>query len=264
MSPLKRKATEELVSSPSPKRLLAAQSIHEELEEQQDLLRRIQECVEYTQSQAAKGETALQTTRFAVSTSPPRPALELLRRYGKLVLTLDKHEVREIGCPRPDWVTQGIVPGGVHDPQWWLNKTLAEVKAGPYAKESDVKRAAAHLKGLETKRGKKKAPTAREKEIEGKLRRGLQWQEDEEEEWEEAESETTSLSQHNLDAGHQEESSLDEDDMPIKRGVRPSVAKALKAQRLMKELAEVDSEDDLPRKRGMREMVGTKRRASSF
>ena len=40
-----------------------------------------------------------------------------------------------------------------------------------------VKRAAAHLKGQQTKRDKKKGPTAREKEIEWKLREGLMRQE---------------------------------------------------------------------------------------
>jgi hypothetical protein len=55
--------------------------------------------------------------------------------------------------------------------------SAAEVKAGPHADEAGVKRAAAHLKGLQTKKGRKKSPTAREKEIDWKLMEGLRRQE---------------------------------------------------------------------------------------
>jgi hypothetical protein len=72
-------------------------------------------------------------------------------------------------------VKQGILPG-LHDPQWWVGKTAAETKAGPHADEYDVKRAAAHLKGLQTKKNKKKVLTVREKEIEWKLKEGMRRQ----------------------------------------------------------------------------------------
>jgi hypothetical protein len=59
-------------------------------------------------------------------------------------------------------VAQGILPG-VHDPQWWVGKSAAEVKAGAHADETVMKRAAAHFKGLQMKRDKKKGPTTRKK-----------------------------------------------------------------------------------------------------
>jgi hypothetical protein len=56
-------------------------------------------------------------------------------------------EEYEFAVPRLDWVKEGIFPG-LHDPQWWLGLSAAEVKAGLHADEAGVKRAAAHLKGL--------------------------------------------------------------------------------------------------------------------
>ena len=77
--------------------------------------------------------------------------------------------------PRPDWIKEGHFPG-IHDPQWWIGKTAAETKAGPLADEYDVRRAAATLKGMQTKKGRKKEMTSREEEMEWKLKEGLRRQ----------------------------------------------------------------------------------------
>ncbi|CAO2655318.1 Nn.00g103820.m01.CDS01 [Neocucurbitaria sp. VM-36] len=140
------------------------------------LLSRIQASIDYVREQQSKGEAIKQSTRFELTTTSQSRASNLLRRFAAQICASATHEVYELGVPRPDWVTAGILPG-LHDPQWWLDKTTAEVKAGPWAEEHDVKRAAANLKGLQTRKNKKKGPTAREKEIEWKLKEGIRRQE---------------------------------------------------------------------------------------
>jgi len=72
--------------------------------------------------------------------------------------------------PRPDWVKEGHFPG-IHDPQWWIGRTAAEIKAGPLADEYDVRSAAATMK--ERKRDR----TSRKEEMDWKLQEGLRRQE---------------------------------------------------------------------------------------
>ncbi|KAG9191349.1 hypothetical protein G6011_09437 [Alternaria panax] len=117
------------------------------------LLRRIQSGITYTTSQHGLNLPTAQTTRFHISTTKPSSlaALNLLRAHSTLISSSPSFETHELGVHRPDWVGQGILPG-VHDAQWWVGRSAAEVKAGPWAYEGDVRRAEAVLKGLETKR----------------------------------------------------------------------------------------------------------------
>jgi len=62
--------------------------------------------------------------------------------------------VYELGVPVPYLVKEGAGVLLLHSPQWWLGKTAVEVKAGPHGKEHNIKRAAAHMKGVETKKMK--------------------------------------------------------------------------------------------------------------
>ncbi|CAE7020644.1 hypothetical protein CFE70_002897 [Pyrenophora teres f. teres 0-1] len=108
-----------------------------------ELLCRIHSGIRYVAAQHRRDEAIEQTTRFEIDLSKAsfQPALDLLRRHAILIFPSSRFEVFELGMPRPDWVKEGGVPG-VHDPQWWVGKTAAQIKAGPFAKEHDVKRAA--------------------------------------------------------------------------------------------------------------------------
>jgi hypothetical protein len=92
----------------------------------------------------------------------------------------DEREIWEVGVPRPYLVTEGAL-GGVHDPQWWLGLDGAEIRAGPFADDADVKRARAALKGAETRRKNKIERSGGEKskkqqETDWKLDEGLRRQ----------------------------------------------------------------------------------------
>ncbi|KAH7371008.1 hypothetical protein BKA66DRAFT_573186 [Pyrenochaeta sp. MPI-SDFR-AT-0127] len=216
------------------------------------LLERVLSGVKYTRK-----SSVLQTTRFKLATtSSHKSSLALLRRYGTEIYTSPTHEVYELGIPRPDWVRQGILPG-IHDPQWWLNKSLAEVKAGPHAEERDVKRAAAHLRGLQTRKSNKKVPTAREKEIAWKLKEGTRrqrmglkmWDSDIGETDEEMEQDNETWLENRTDSKSDKSGSDESEiDLPIKRGVRRMAAKAPRSRARLPVLLEVveDSEDDVP------------------
>ncbi|KAG9383508.1 hypothetical protein A1F94_005419 [Pyrenophora tritici-repentis] len=142
-------------------------------EEPDELLYRIQSGIEYIAQQRRRGEAIEQTTRFEINLGGAfsQAALDLLRRHATLIYSSRRFEVFELGVPRPNWVKEGGVPG-VHDTQWWIGKTAAHIKAGPFAEEQDVKKAAANLKGMQTRMNKKKEMTAREREVDEKLTEG--------------------------------------------------------------------------------------------
>lgn len=146
-------------------------------EEQDPLLHRIRSGIDYTRAQGR----CLQSTRFCLLTtrsdSTPDPALLQLRRNATLICASDSHEVYELSVPRPDWVKEGMLPG-IHDPQWWLDKTATEIKAGPHADEHDLKKAASRVKGSQTRKSKKTTLTVREKEVSWKLKEGMRRQEE--------------------------------------------------------------------------------------
>ena len=239
-------------SRPSDSPSVSDEEVVEAAEDLHDaLVGRIQSGIDYVREQQGKGEAIKQSTRFEFTTTSQSRASNLLRRFATQICASTTHEVYELGVPRPDWVTAGILPG-LHDPQWWLDKTAAEVKAGPWAEEHDVKRAAANLKGLHTKRNKKKGPTAREKEIEWKLREGNRRQEkklrmydtDTESTEEESEGE-----EHWVDkVGESEDSEESDHDMPVRRGVRSMTSRAPRSRARLSIIVEVesDSEEDIP------------------
>jgi hypothetical protein len=154
-------------SLPTPSPEPSADSAGEELFSEEDydheidpLLARIQLGIAYTNSRSEKNLPLMQTTRFVI----PRPtatyapsvrhtyALSILSASSAiLVLTSPTHTVYELGMPTPYIVPEGAGVRLVHTPQWWVGKSAAEVKAGPYANEIDIRRAAGNLKGLVTK-----------------------------------------------------------------------------------------------------------------
>lgn len=156
--------------SPGPTPFPAAPASQDDSE----LLDRIHSGIQYTHEQRRARNPVAQTTRFQISTTEAssRTALSLLRRHATLIAAAPGFELFELGIPRPDWVREGDFLG-LHDPQWWVGRTAAEIKAGPLADEQDVRRARAYLKGQETKRGRRKGLTGREKEIGWKLVEGL-------------------------------------------------------------------------------------------
>ncbi|KAJ4362460.1 hypothetical protein N0V83_010553 [Neocucurbitaria cava] len=278
MTSTKRKAGGELVSPPqkrqrgisrgppaSPPResrpssvsppVSAYEVVEEAGEDYDDLLWRVRSGIKYVLEQQSKGEAIKQATRFEIAITSQSRGGDLLRRYATPIYASTTHEVFELGVPRPEWVTAGILPG-LHDPQWWLDKSAAKIKAGPWAEEHDVKRAAANLKGLQTRKKKKKGPTAREKDNEWKLREGIRRQErrlkmhdDTDTEMTEDESEREIEEQFFNGRAERVES---EDDMPIKRGVRKS---APKGRARLSTIPEEKSEDDMPIRRGVWSMA---------
>ncbi|KAI1537432.1 hypothetical protein PtrSN001C_006116 [Pyrenophora tritici-repentis] len=157
----------------TPPRPSSASLDEGDVEEPDELLYRIQSGIEYIAQQRRRGEAIEQTTRFEINLGGAfsQAALDLLRRHATLIYSSRRFEVFELGVPRPNWVKEGGVPG-VHDTQWWIGKTAAHIKAGPFAEEQDVKKAAANLKGMQTRMNKKKEMTAREREVDEKLTEG--------------------------------------------------------------------------------------------
>ena len=157
-------------------------------EDNDPLLYRILTGLEYTRAQNASGERVMQTTRFFLRKRDhrhPGSALEVLRqarreghanRIAMSYYDEDIVEIWEIGVPRPDWVTEGAI-GSLHDPQWFHGKDAAEVKAGPYATEPDVKKARANLKRQATRQANRVTRTDRDIEIDRKLTEGMRRQE---------------------------------------------------------------------------------------
>ncbi|KAF2825718.1 hypothetical protein CC86DRAFT_370637 [Ophiobolus disseminans] len=128
----------------------------------------------------------MQTTRFTmplptktyIPSSSETTALNLLRSSSAItILTAPDFGVFELGIPVPYLLPQGSVGHIIHTPQWWVGKSAVEIKAGPYAEPSDLKKAAASLKGLATKKSKKTCKTAKERDIENKLEEVLRRQE---------------------------------------------------------------------------------------
>ncbi|KNG52448.1 hypothetical protein DDE82_006296 [Stemphylium lycopersici] len=160
------------VSSP-----LSKSSQEETAEENNELLSRIQSGVKYVRERDRLGKPIEQTTRFELdpTEASSSTALDLLCSYGTLISSSVHFVVYELGIPRPDWVAEGTLPG-LHDAQWWADKSVAEVKAGSFAEDCDVKRVEANIRGQQKKRSRKKRPTEREKQINEKLEEGLRRQ----------------------------------------------------------------------------------------
>ncbi|KAF5846174.1 hypothetical protein GGP41_003618 [Bipolaris sorokiniana] len=140
--------------------------------DQAALLTRIHSGLSYTATQKSLNLPITQTTRFSLCPQYPThlPALTLLRKHAILISISPTHELYELGIPRPDWVQEGAITG-IHDAQWWMGKSRAEIKAGPWADEADVKVAEARMRGVETRKKKRRGKGEREREW--KLREGV-------------------------------------------------------------------------------------------
>ena len=153
-------------------------------EDDDPLLHRILSGIEYVQAQRVKGEDVMQTTRFVLRRRDhlhPGSAMHVLWQaqragYATLIASSGSSGVWELGIPRPDWVTEGAF-GGMHDPQWFHGKTAAEIKAGPFATQSQASEAAATLQGLATRQRTRTTRTMKQIRIDQKLAEGLRRQE---------------------------------------------------------------------------------------
>ena len=153
--------------------------------ETDELIARIRTGIHYTRSQLRKNLPPMQTTRFTIPlpteiytpTTAENTALALLRSSpATSILTAPDFEVFELGIPIPYFVPEGAVGQVIHSAHWWVGKSAAEIKAGPHAEKTDIKKATAQLKGLATKKQNKVNKTAKEREIENKLEEGLRRQ----------------------------------------------------------------------------------------
>ena len=155
-------------------------------EEASEQLTRIRTAIDYTRAQRRKRLHPNQTTRFSIPlptehytpSATEATALRLLRASPALKVLESPHfVVYELGMPVPYLLPQGSGRRLIHTAQWWMGKTIAEVKAGPHAEPRDAKRAIAHLKGQATKKLKKVNKTAKQRDIDHKLEEGLRRQE---------------------------------------------------------------------------------------
>jgi hypothetical protein len=173
--------------SPYPRSLapLADEHHQEDVDETDPLIVRIHEGIAYTLSQNSSDLPIMQTTRFSIplKTSAYTPsatealALSLLEESpATLISTSPSHIVYELGVPIPYFVPEGAGVRLIHTPHWWVGKSAAEVRAGPYAEDVEIRKAAAKVKELATKQGKKVTKTLKELEIEAKINGGLRMQ----------------------------------------------------------------------------------------
>ncbi|KAH3979384.1 hypothetical protein HBI64_180600 [Parastagonospora nodorum] len=152
-----------------------------------ELLSRIHEAIEYTRSRMSQGLPLMQTTRFEMwlETVTYKPsdtevyAFEVLDDSpATIIFVHPDYIVYELGIPPPDLVVAavGVVPR--HTAQWWVGKSAAQVRAGPWADAVDLRKAEAKVKGMETKRRKQKSgyKTLRQEENDSKLKEGLRRQ----------------------------------------------------------------------------------------
>jgi hypothetical protein len=126
-----------------------------------DLTQRIRAAVLYTRVRRAAGLPVELVTRFYIPIQPPHPSLAILRRLSNeagrggtgiahFIFADAVHEVYELGVPGP------VQQDGI-DPRWFHSQSRAEVRAGPYAEETNVRAANAVL----TARGTRAANAAR-------------------------------------------------------------------------------------------------------
>jgi hypothetical protein len=177
---------------------VAEEHHHEDFNETDPLIVRICEGIDYTTSQNSSDLPIMQTTRFSIpletSTYAPSAveatALSLLQNsVATIISTSPSHIVYELGVPVPYFVPEGAGVRLIHTPHWWVGRSAAEVRAGPYGEEADIRKHAAKVKELATKKGKKATKTLKELEIEQKLNEGLRRQAQNLNPWDEDESE---------------------------------------------------------------------------
>jgi hypothetical protein len=177
---------------------VAEERHQEDVDETDPLIVRIREGIDYTTSQNSSDSPVMQTTRFSIplrtSTYAPSAveatALSLLQdSVAAIISTSPSHTVYELGVPVPYFVPEGAGVHLIHTPHWWVGKSAAEVRAGPYGEEVDIRKHASKVKELATKKGKKVTKTLKELEIEQKLSEGLRRQAQNLNPWDEDESE---------------------------------------------------------------------------
>ncbi|KAF2468688.1 uncharacterized protein BDR25DRAFT_357045 [Lindgomyces ingoldianus] len=126
------------------------------------LVKRIQEAIEYTRGMLAVGQSILVHHQLTIPVNSvadhEAEAFDLLRQAHKagladLIYTNFEAECYKIGAARKDTVGYGLI-----DPLWWIGKSAAEIKAGPFANDDDIRREESILKGLKTK-ALQKVPT---------------------------------------------------------------------------------------------------------
>jgi hypothetical protein len=165
--------------------LLVEDDHHGDIDETDALITRIRDGIAYTLSQTSNDLQVMQTTRFSIprKTSAYAPsatetlALSLLEESpATIISTSPSHIVYELGVPVPYFTREGAGIRLIHTPHWWVGKSAAEVRAGPYADDAEIRKASAKVKELATKQGKKVGKTLRELEIEEKINGALRMQ----------------------------------------------------------------------------------------
>ncbi|OAL05463.1 hypothetical protein IQ06DRAFT_300601 [Phaeosphaeriaceae sp. SRC1lsM3a] len=155
------------------------------VEEHDLLLERVKSGIEYTKSRKAQNLPVLQTTRFSIHLAAKKQkpseahtaALSLLRASpATIIYTAKDREVFELGCKNLYMVAEGVGHTSPIGPQWWVDKSAAEIKAGPLAAEEDLRKAHAKIKELETNRRKRVLPTQKQINMDWKLAEGLRRQ----------------------------------------------------------------------------------------
>ncbi|KAF2799152.1 hypothetical protein K505DRAFT_332812 [Melanomma pulvis-pyrius CBS 109.77] len=123
-------------------------------EEDKGRLDRIRTAIVYTRDQLSTGlEPAVQSNFTIERTNPPSAALILLRRAHHNSLAYKIYESDKSVCYSLGVPPAGLMFGAV-SPQWWTGKSRAQVKAGVFANEADVKKAEVEVNKAEKRRQK--------------------------------------------------------------------------------------------------------------
>jgi hypothetical protein len=138
------------LTSPAP--FLAPETISAE---EEIYLDRIHTAISYTRAQLATGFLPAVIDYFNLTHASPTEALNLLRRahydgHATLISSSPAHETYSIKIP-PGPASRKF---GGFNPQWWAGLSRAEMKAGPFRDESDVRKAVGDVKGMLKRREK--------------------------------------------------------------------------------------------------------------
>lgn len=115
-------------------------------EEDEERLERIRTAIAYTRNQLSAGLEPAVWSDFTIGRiNPPSTALVLLRRAHHNGIAHKINESDGGACYSLGVPPAGMMFGAI-SPQWWKGKSRAEMKAGVFANEADVKKAEADVK----------------------------------------------------------------------------------------------------------------------
>lgn len=111
-----------------------------------DLSERILDCVDYSRACLQKGKSPAVTSNFCIPViDPPSKIHQTLQNaveegIAHLVWSAPSEECYELGV-RPAPVPSGYPYAVIAEPQWWVGRSNAQIRAGPYANKTQAGKA---------------------------------------------------------------------------------------------------------------------------